>query len=195
VRRSRLRLGRRAGLVALVLLALLAAGGIALARSGPALSAEGPTSVAGTEATGVFEIADRTVRQVRYDDGGTLRYTFELTNHDRVPVTVHGLAGEQPPSRLFTYTGLTDADGHTTFRLSPGESAPVTLDLLMGGCETLSARAGAFVTEVVLRVERGGVLAGLPADDLAVSLPEELHTGSPREAFCPSSTATSRPPG
>jgi hypothetical protein len=103
------RFGRRIGLVAVVLLALLAAGGIALARSGPALSAGGPTSVAGTEATGVFQIADRTVRQVRYDDGGTLRYTFELTNDGRLPVTVHGLADEQPPSRLFTYVGLTDA--------------------------------------------------------------------------------------
>jgi len=185
------RLGRRAGLVALVLLALLAAGGIALARSGPSLSAGGPTSVSGTEATGLFEIADRTVRQVRYDDGGTLRYTFELTNDDRLPVTVRGLAAEQPPSRLFTYTGLTDAAGHATLRLSPGESAPVTLSLLMGGCETLSARAGAFVTDVVLRVERAGVLGGTAT----VTLPEELHTGSPREAFCPSSTATSRPPG
>jgi hypothetical protein len=26
-------------------------------------------------------------------------------------------------------------------------------------------------------------------------LPEQLHTGSPREAFCPNSTATSRPRG
>ena len=184
--------GRRIGLVAVVVLvALLEARGIALARSGPALSAGGPTSVAGTEATGVFRIADRTVRQVRYDDAGTLRYTFELTNDDRLPVTVHGLAGRQPPSRLFTYVGLSDAGGHSTLRLSPGESAPVTLSLLMGGCETLSARAGAFVTAVVLRVE----WAGVRTDDVTVTLPEELHTGSPREAFCPSSTATSRPPG
>ena len=56
----------------------------------------------------------------------------------------------------------------------------------MGGCESLSARAGAFVTEVVVRTDRG---------DTSVPLPEELHTGSPREAFCPNSTATSRPPG
>ncbi|CAI9405049.1 hypothetical protein [Nocardioides sp. T2.26MG-1] len=187
--------GRRAGLVAVVLAVLLAVGGIALARSAPSLRADGPTSVSGTEATGVFRIGDRTVRQVRYDDGGTLRYTFELTNDDRLPVTVRGLADDQPPSRLFTYTGLTDAGGQATFRLSPGESAQVTLSLLMGGCETLSARAGAFVTAVVLRVERAGVLTGLPAGTVTVALPEELHTGSPREAFCPSSTATSRPPG
>jgi hypothetical protein len=189
------RLARRAGLVVLVLVVLLAAGGIALARSGPSLRAGGPTSVAGTEATGVFAIAEHTVRQVRYDDGGTLRYTFELTNDDRLPVTVHGLADDQPPSRLFTYTGLADADGHSTLRLSPGESTQVTLSLLMGGCETLSARAGAFVTEVVLRVERAGMLSGHPTSNVTVTLPEELHTGSPREAFCPHSTATSRPPG
>ncbi|MDI6909681.1 hypothetical protein [Nocardioides sp.] len=189
------RSGRRIGLVLAVLLGLLAAGGIALARSGPSLTAGGPTSVTGTEATGVFAIAGRTVRRVRYDDGGTLRYTFELTNDDRIPVTVHGLADEQPPSRLFTYSGLTDDAGRSTLRLSPGESVAVTLSLLMGGCETLSARAGAFVTEVVLRVERAGMLTGLPTDNVSITLPEELHTGSPREAFCPNSTATSRPPG
>ena len=176
---------RRALLVGALLLLVLAGGGVALARSTPALSASGPTSVSGTEASGVFAIADRTIRQVRYDDGGTLRYTFRLTNEDGLPVAVRGLASDQPPSRLFEPTGF------TAVHLDPGESADVTLALHMSGCETLSARAGAFVTEVVLRVERGGVLS----DDVAVTLPEELHTGSPREAFCPNSTATSRPPG
>jgi len=33
------------------------------------------------------------------------------------------------------------------------------------------------------------------AGGATLRLPEELHTGSPREAFCPESTATSRPPG
>jgi hypothetical protein len=61
----------------------------------------------------------------------------------------------------------------------------------MSGCETLSARAGSFVTEVVVRTEQAGVFA----DDVVLTLPEELHTGSPREAFCPQSTAESRPPG
>jgi len=28
-----------------------------------------------------------------------------------------------------------------------------------------------------------------------VTLPEEVHTGSPREAFCPEATASSRSPG
>jgi hypothetical protein len=176
---------RRFALVGVLLLLVLAGGGVALARTSPSLTASGPTSVSGTEASAVFTIADRTVRQVRYADGGTLRYTFRLRNDERVPVAVRGLSGQQPPSRLFHPTGLTPV------QLGPGQSADVTLALHMSGCETLSARAGAFVTEVVLRVERGGVLT----DDVTVSLPEELHTGSPREAFCPNSTATSRPPG
>ena len=176
---------RRAAILAALLALLLAGGGIALASTGPGLSAAGPTSVTGTEATAVFRIGDRTVRQVRYDDAGTLRYTFRLTNSGHLPVTVSGLADHQPDSRLFQPTGFTPVE------LGPGDSAAVTLALHMSGCETLSARAGAFVTEVVLRVERAGMLH----DDVTVRLPEELHTGSPREAFCPNSTATSRPPG
>lgn len=171
---------RRAALVAALLLPALAGGGAALARTEPRLTASAPTSVTGTEASASFTIAERTVRQVRYADGGTLRYTFSLTNDGALPVSVDGLAGEQPPSRLFRATTLTPTD------LGPGASSPVTLSLVMGGCETLSARAGAFVTEVVLMTDHG---------ETSVTLPEELHTGSPREAFCPNSTATSRPPG
>ena len=47
------------------------------------------------------------------------------------------------------------------------------------------------MSKVVQRNEQAGVFA----DDVTLTLPEELHTGSPREAFCPESTATSRPPG
>ncbi len=101
-----------------------------------------------------------------------------------------GLADEQPDPRLFHYAGLTGPDGGAT-RLGGGESAELTLTLTMGGCESLSARAGSFVTEVVLRTEQAGVFD----DAVTVPLPEELHTGSPREAFCPESTASSRPPG
>ncbi|HEU5037122.1 MAG TPA: hypothetical protein VFT70_08955 [Nocardioides sp.] len=176
---------RRLALLGVLLLLVLAGGGVAIARSSPALTASGPTSVTGTEASAVFTIADRTIRQVRYADGGVLRYTFRLTNDDRLPVAVRGLADQQPPSRLFRPTGVTPV------HLDPGESADVTLALRMSGCATLSARAGAFVSAVVLRVQRGGVLTR----DVPVTLPEELHTGSPREAFCPNSTATSRPPG
>ena len=76
-------------------------------------------------------------------------------------------------------------------RLGAGETRRLTLALRMGGCESLSARAGAFVTEVAVRTEQAGVFS----DDVTITLPEEVHTGSPREAFCPRSTATSRPPG
>src|SRR5262245_28041615 len=165
---------------------LVAGGGVAVAQGEPELSTSGPTSVTGTEATAVFRVADRTIRQVRYDDGGTLHYTFRLTNDGRLPVTLHGLADHQTDPRLFTYTGLTGPA-----RLGAGEAATYTLDLRMGGCESLSARAGSFVTDWVLRTERAGVFD----DDVTITLPEELHTGSPREAFCPESTATSRPPG
>lgn len=182
----------RRTLVGLVLVAaLLAAGGVAVARSTPALTTSGPGSVTGTVDVGVFTVGDRTVRQFRYADDRVMRYTFAITNAGRLPVTLHGLAAVQPRPRLVTYRDLTAADGSATVRLGPGGSAYVTLSLHMSGCESLSARAGSFVTEVAVRVEQ----AGLFADDVTVTLPEELHTGSPREAFCPESTASSRPPG
>ena len=181
---------RRLLLLLGVLAVLLVGGGIAAARSTPDLEASGPTSVSGTGGTAVFQVAERTLRQVRYADGGTLRYTFELTNHGRLPVTVQGLDEGQPDPRLFHLSALTGVDGGRV-RIGAGETATVTLAMVMGGCETLSSRSGSFVTEVVLRTERAGILD----DDVRVTLPEELHTGSPREAFCPRSTATSRPPG
>jgi hypothetical protein len=48
-----------------------------------------------------------------------------------------------------------------------------------------------MLTEVVLTTEQAGVFD----DEVTVRLPEELRTGSPREAFCPGATATSRPRG
>ncbi len=75
--------------------------------------------------------------------------------------------------------------------IAAGESEDFTLSLQMAGCETLSSRAGSFVTRVAVRTET----AGMFDDTVELDLPEEVHTGSPREAFCPSSTATSRPPG
>ncbi|MCW2797103.1 hypothetical protein [Nocardioides sp.] len=182
---------RRVLLLASLLLLVLVGGGVAVARSTPSLSTAGPTSVAGTEASATFRIGEHLVRQIRYADAGTLRYTFRLTNGGRLPLTVVGLAAEQPDTRLFTYVSLTSADGASHIALGGGESEDVTLSLLMGGCESLSARAGAFVTEVVLRTRQ----AGMFEDEVTVTLPEEVHTGSPREAFCPNSTATSRPPG
>lgn len=174
-----------------IVLLVAAGGGVAVARDVPDLRASSPTSVAGTEATSVFTIGDRTVRQVRYADRGTLRYTFRLTNSGRLPVTVHGLAEDQPPARLFTYTALTGPDGADSVTLGPGDTRTVTLGIRMSGCEALSARAGSFAAEVVLRTGHAGVFH----DEVRVRLPEEVHTGSPREAFCPGATATSRPPG
>lgn len=170
---------------------LVAAGGMAVARSVPSLTASGPTSVTGTEATAVFQIADRTIRQVRYDDGGTLRYTFRLTNDGRLPVTVLGLADQQVDVHLFRPLALTSPGGHVGVRIGAGETRHLTLSMEMSGCETLSARAGSLVSEVAVRTRRAGVFS----DAVTVTLPEEVHTGSAREAFCPSSTATSRPPG
>ena len=170
-----------AGVVAV----LGAAGGAVVDGAGPALTATGPVSVSGTEASGVFTIAERTVRQVRYADRGTLRYTFTLTNGGRMPVEVLGLAAPVPDSRLFDLVSLSSGE------LGPGESGEFTLVMNMNGCESLSSRSGSFVTRIPVRTERLGMLE----DVLSVPLPEELHTGSPREASCPGSTATSRPQG
>lgn len=182
----------RSAVAALVLLLLLlAGGGVAVARTAPHLSTGGAGAVTGTEASAVFRIGEHTVRQVRYADGGLLRYTFAVTNHARLPVVVRGLAADQTRSRLFTPVALTGPADSRAVRIGAGRTERLTLALRMGGCESLSARAGAFVTDVRLRVERAGIFS----DDVTLALPEELHTGSPREAFCPRSTATSRPPG
>lgn len=183
---------RRALILVPLLVALLAGTvGMTVISYAPRLVAHGPTTVDGTEASAVFRIGGRTVRQVRYDDGGTLSYTFELENEGRLPVTVTGLATLRTPPRLFRYLTLTDSDGDERFTVGGGERTTVRLSMLMQGCETLSARAGSFATEVHLLTE----VAGTAQDVVAVYLPEEVHTGSPREAFCPNATAMSRPPG
>jgi len=173
-------------LVALaVVTVVLVGGGIAMARSTPSLRVTGPTSVEGTDASAVFQVGEHTIRQVRYVDDGTLRYTFSLHNDGRLPVEVLGLADDQPRTRLFTITDL------TTGSVPAGESRAFTVSMHMSGCESLSARAGSYVTTLAVRTETAGVFE----DVVELDLPEELHTGSPREAFCPNSTATSRPPG
>jgi hypothetical protein len=180
-------------ILTVVLAAVLVAGGagVAVARSTPGLTAHGPTGVTGSEASAVFRIGDRTVRQVRYADRKTLVYSFVLANDGPLPVTVTGLAPAQRSPRLFRYVGLTDEQGRERFTIPAGRRATVELSIFMHGCETLSARAGSFATAVSLRTERAGLL-----DDVTtVRFPEEVHTGSPREAFCPKATATSRPPG
>lgn len=179
-------------LATILVTGLLSAGaGVAVASSEPTLSGHGPASAEGTEATAVFRIGGRTVRQVRYADGEELVYSFALANEGRIPVTVTGLAPMERSPRLFRYLRIRDSDGHEEFTIPAGERTTVEVTMLMHGCETLSARAGSFATEVALRTERAGVIE----DDVTVTFPEEVHTGSPREAFCPEATATSRPPG
>lgn len=184
------RRGRLVLLVAL-LVVVLAGAGYAVAGGGTRLDASGPTRVSGTAATSVFRLGDRTVRQVRYADRGTLDYSFVLLNRDRVPVTVTGIDRGQRDARLFGFRGLRDDDGNRTFTVPASGRRRVHLRMRMSGCERLSARAGSFVHHVALDTRRLGLLDGVTE----VTLPEELHTGSPREAFCPRSTATSRPPG
>ena len=176
---------RRWVLPLLLVVTVLAGSGVAAARSTPALTAGDTAHVDGTETSAPFTVADRTIRQLRYVDRGTVSYTFPVTNDGRLPLTVHGLAGDQPDPRLFDLTGLSPVS------LAPGETAPVTLTLAMNGCESLSSRSGSFVREVALRTTR----AGMFDDVVVVALPEELHTGSAREASCPRATAQSRPQG
>lgn len=183
---------RRHVLALLVALLLVAGGaGVAVAKAPAELTASGPTTVAGTTATAVFAVGDRTIRQVRYHDKGTLYYSFSLRNDGALPLTVDGLAPLERAPKLFRYLGLYDEAGSTRFEISPGASVEVELRMRMESCEKLSARAGSFATEVNLRTTR----AGFVDEAVHVTLPEELHTGSPREAFCPESTSSSRPPG
>ena len=179
-------------LTAIFALLLLTAGaGVAVAASAPHLVAHGPTEVSGTEATAVFRVGSRTVRQVRYADRETLTYTFALANDGRLPVTVTGLAALEQDPTLFRYRAIRDERGNERFTIPVGERRTVSVSMLMTSCETLSARAGSFAVEADIRISRAGVLE----DVITVTFPEELHTGSPREASCPRATATSRSPG
>ena len=190
---ARRHFGWRAWLVVSAALGGLLTGlGYAAVSAAPmGLGAEGPTAVSGTEASAVFTIGDRTIRQVRYHDKSTLVYTFRLANRQALPMTVTGISPDQPDERLFSYSSLKDDEGHVRFTVPGNDSVEVHLRLKMSGCESLSARAGSFAHQVSLSTRRMGV----PAGTALVILPEEIHTGSPREAFCPNSTAQSRPPG
>lgn len=182
---------RRVLVVVLAAVLVAVGAGVAVASTPPSLATHGPTSVRGTEASAVFRIGGRTIRQVRYADKKTLVYSFTLANDGRLPVRVTGLAPLERSPRLFAYVGLTDAQGREEFTIPAGERTTVELSMRMHACETLSARAGSFATQLSLRTERAGVIE----DVVTLALPEEVHTGSPREAFCPDATATSRPPG
>lgn len=177
------------GIVAAALVVVLGvAGGVALAAQSPELSADGPTEL-DTAYTGVFTIGERTIRQFRYEDDDEVDYTFTVTNPGRMPVTLVGLAEEQEPSRLLSPRGLQGADGSTEIRIGAGGREEVTVTIGMDGCESLSARAGSYLTTLRVRAES----LGLFDDDVTITLPEELRTGSPREKYCPDATSTSRP--
>ena len=183
----------RRHLLALLVALLVVAGGagMAVAKAPAELTATGPTRVTGTSATAVFEVGDRTIRQVRYHDKGTLAYGFSLRNDGSLPLTVDGLAPLARAPKLFRYLTVVDDSGADRFEVGPGKTVAVELRMRMEACEKLSARAGSFATEVNLSTTR----VGFVDEVVHVTLPEELHTGSPREAFCPESTASSRPPG
>ena len=166
--------------------------GVAVAAAPAQLSSDGETSVDGTTATAVFQIADRTIRQVRYADHGTLVYTFELVNDGSLPVTVEGLGDSVADPRLFDFVRLVNEAGDSEFTVSAGEAEQVHLTMAMTGCETLSARAGSIVDAISVTTSRP---VGLGSRDVVVPLPEEIRTGSPREAGCANATASSRPPG
>jgi len=175
-----------------VVVVLVAGVGYAAVRTtSPALGTRGPTAVTGTDASAVFNVAGREIRQVRYRDRATLDYRFRLVNDEALPVTVKGIDPDQRDSRLFGFVALEDREGRRSFTVPAHGSREVHLLLRMGGCESLSARAGSFASSVLVRTERVGIASG----SVLVTLPEEVHTGSPREAFCPNSTAKSRPPG
>ena len=181
---------RRLVVLAISVLVVLGGAGVAMASAPPRLVPTGPTSVVGTDATAVFSVGGRTIRQVRYRDRGLLSYTFRLHNAGSMPVTVTGWREPAVAARLFRLVGVTDDDAER-FTIPSGETAAVTLRVRMTSCETLSARAGSFLSRMDLVTTRAGVWH----DVVPVRLPEELHTGSPREAFCPNATAGSRPPG
>ena len=179
----------RLALASAVALALaLGATAWALAPA-PVLSAAGPVSVTGTEASGSFTMGSATVRQVRYDDRGTLGYGFRLTNEGPGAARVTGVRTVGPTATLLRVRDL-HVPGGGEVELAAGSTTTVVLDVLMTDCEHLSARAASLVTAVDVVLTRWG-----RSHVVRVELPEQLRTGSAREMSCPRATADSRPPG
>ena len=174
--------------VAVALVLALGATAWALAPA-PVLGAEGPVAVTGTEASGSFTMGSATVRQVRYDDRGTLGYGFRLTNQGPGTARVTGVRTVGPTATLLRVRDL-HVPGGGEVELEPGSTRDVVLDVLMTDCERLSARAASLVAAVDVEVTRWG-----RTHVVRVELPEQLRTGSAREMFCPRATADSRPPG
>lgn len=176
--------------------AVLSAGALTAAAAEPALRAHGPVSVHGTTASARFDVGDRTIRQFRYADRQTMTYTFVLANDGPLPLTVQGVSGAGHEATLLhvdrlVRAGTAGEPSSGPVSVPAGGEAPVSLVVDMRDCEHVSSRAGSFLGRVRLR----GEVAGFWERSLVVTLPEELHTGSPREAFCPRATASSRSPG
>lgn len=176
---------------AVVALVLALGTGPAYSARFPTLTAHGPGTVTGTSATAVFKIGDNAVRQIRYADRKVLRYSFDLKNDGWLPITVTGLAPPAHRPTLFIYAGLEDADGRSKFTIGAHSRTAVTLSMLMTSCEKLASRAGSFATQVRIRTTGLGVIDATTVAEL----PEQIHTGSPREASCSRATSTSRPAG
>jgi hypothetical protein len=183
---------RRLAIALVTTVAMLSGGGLVTAASSPGLTAQGPVRLDGTEASARFVVGDRTIRQFRYADREELGYTFVLANSAPVPVTVTGVSRSGPRATLLGIDRLERAGTTATrFEVPAGGEVAVLLVLDMSNCEHVSSRAGSFLSEVTVHTE----VAGLLGRGDAVALPEELHTGSPREALCPRATSTSRSPG
>jgi hypothetical protein len=174
-----------------VVLVAVAGAATAVARMDPSLSASGPGSVTGTNASAIFELGGQTYHQVRYADRKTLTYSFTLHNDGSFATTVTGLAQVEHEATLLRLRSLTDTSGKQRFKIGAGDDVDVVLSILMTDCEHLSARAASQVREIGVRTEG---LAGV-GHVVTVRLPEELRTGSAREMFCPRANASTRPPG
>lgn len=171
---------------------VLSGGVLATAASAPRLSGEGPVSLDGTTASARFEVGSRTIRQIRYADRRELGYTFILANRGPMPLTVVDVGTAGPPATLLDVDRLERAGtAETIFDIPAGDEVAVRLVLDMSDCEGVSSRAGSLLSSVTVRSEVAGVLG----ESDVVALPEELHTGSPREALCPRATSSSRSPG
>lgn len=177
--------------VAVVALLAIAGGAAAVARMDPSLSASGPGSVTGTEASAIFQLGGQTYHQVRYADREVLTYAFTLHNDGRFGTTVTGLEPVEHVATLLRLRSLKDSSGKQRFEIGAGDEVDVVLSIWMTDCERLSARAASQIGEIGIRTEGFGGIDHV----VTVDLPEQLRTGSAREMFCPRANASTRPPG
>jgi hypothetical protein len=156
------------------------------------LRATGPVRVDGTTASASFEVGGRTIRQLRYVDRRELGYTFVLRDLGADPVRVVDVAAAGPEATLLRVDRLeTAGTPETELTVPAGGEVVVRLVLNMTDCEHVSSRAGSFLSRISVGTREADGTRG----SSVVTLPEELHTGSPREAWCPRATSTSRSPG